>query len=158
MEDADFATSLVEDMQYYADDEGCARGCDRNNAPLQRQFKISGNRTKPLFDEILQRDADRQTLVVALQDLLRKQDFLRLPGYNFWAANLGPITENDYEPSAREASQSNSIELARHVIFEKLHEKKSRIIGHVLYSPTYSLGTSETGASRLRDWALVELN
>ncbi|KAF4493816.1 hypothetical protein FAGAP_10045 [Fusarium agapanthi] len=42
--------------------------------------------------------------------------------------------------------------------FEKLRNKKSRIIGHVLYSPKYSLGTSETGADRLRDWALVELH
>ncbi|KAF5622148.1 uncharacterized protein FTJAE_11009 [Fusarium tjaetaba] len=42
--------------------------------------------------------------------------------------------------------------------FEKLQEEKSRIIGHVLYSPKYSLGTSITGASRLRDWALVELH
>ncbi|KAF5243814.1 hypothetical protein FANTH_8008 [Fusarium anthophilum] len=42
--------------------------------------------------------------------------------------------------------------------FEKLHEKKSRIIGHVLYSHKYSLGISETGAPRLRNWALVELN
>ncbi|RBA21287.1 hypothetical protein FPRO05_07601 [Fusarium proliferatum] len=42
--------------------------------------------------------------------------------------------------------------------FDTLHEKKSRIIGHVLYSPKYSLGTSEGGADRLRDWALVELH
>ncbi|KAG5746438.1 hypothetical protein H9Q70_010860 [Fusarium xylarioides] len=42
--------------------------------------------------------------------------------------------------------------------FEELHEKKSRIIGHVLYSPKYSVSTPETGVSRLRDWALVELH
>ncbi|EWG40802.1 hypothetical protein FVEG_15178 [Fusarium verticillioides 7600] len=42
--------------------------------------------------------------------------------------------------------------------FGKLHDRKSRIIGHVLYSPKYSLVTSKTGADRLRDWALVELH
>ncbi|KAF5971850.1 tripeptidyl-peptidase I [Fusarium coicis] len=42
--------------------------------------------------------------------------------------------------------------------YGKLHDKKSRIIGHVLYSPKYSLVTSKTGVDRLRDWALVELH
>ncbi|KAJ0136957.1 hypothetical protein HZ326_20033 [Fusarium oxysporum f. sp. albedinis] len=42
--------------------------------------------------------------------------------------------------------------------FNKFHDKQSRIIGHVLFSPKYSLGKSETGADRLRDWALIELH
>ncbi|KAF5968496.1 hypothetical protein FBULB1_10710 [Fusarium bulbicola] len=78
--------------------------------------KISGQRVKCLFDEILRRNPDSQPLVVAVQDLCRKQAFTRLPGYNFWAADLGLITEDDYELSTREASQVKSIELARHAI------------------------------------------
>lgn len=130
MEDPDFPTSLGEDMQEYADDEGCAHEAESiNHQPFVDQevvvetmhlfsinVKISGQRVKVLFDEILQRDADRQPLVVAVQDLCRKQDFIRLPGYNFWVPDLGLITEDDYESSTREASQVNSIELACHAI------------------------------------------
>ncbi|KAF4343313.1 hypothetical protein FBEOM_2717 [Fusarium beomiforme] len=40
--------------------------------------------------------------------------------------------------------------------FDKLRDLKSRIIGHVLFSPKYGCGFSESGAELLRDWALVE--
>ncbi|KAF5654664.1 hypothetical protein F25303_1314 [Fusarium sp. NRRL 25303] len=130
MEDPDFSTSLGEDMQGYADDEGCAHEAESiNHQPFVDQevvvetmhlfsvnVKISGQRVKVLFDEILQRDADRQPLVVAVQDLRRKQDFIRLPSYNFWVPDLGLITEDDFESSTREASQVNSIEIACHAI------------------------------------------
>ncbi|KAF5540085.1 hypothetical protein FNAPI_10626 [Fusarium napiforme] len=132
MEDPDFTTSLGEDMQDYADDEGCAREADAiNRQPWVDQevvletmylfsinVKISVQRVKALFDEILKRDAEIQPLIVAVQDLARKQDFTRLPGYDFWDPDLGLITEDDYEASTREASQIKSIELARHAISE----------------------------------------
>ncbi|KAG5817737.1 hypothetical protein H9Q74_001584 [Fusarium xylarioides] len=42
--------------------------------------------------------------------------------------------------------------------YNKINELKSRIIGHVLFSPKYSLSTTTTNATWLRDWALVELH
>ncbi|KAH7226268.1 hypothetical protein BKA60DRAFT_555747 [Fusarium oxysporum] len=42
--------------------------------------------------------------------------------------------------------------------YDQINDLKSRIIGHVLFSPKYSLGISEMNANRLRDWALVELH
>ncbi|KAF4493679.1 hypothetical protein FAGAP_10189 [Fusarium agapanthi] len=66
MEDPDFTTSLGEDMQDYADDEGCAREAEAiNRQPCLDQevvletmhlfsvnVKISGHRVTCLFDEI----------------------------------------------------------------------------------------------------------
>jgi hypothetical protein len=67
MEDPEYATSLGEDMQDYADDERCAREAEAIN--LQRgpdhdevletmhlfsaNVKMCGKRVKVLFDEIL---------------------------------------------------------------------------------------------------------
>lgn len=33
-----------------------------------------------------------------------------------------------------------------------------RIIGHVIYAPRFSIGTTDTNGPRLRDWALIELH
>ncbi|KAF5601665.1 uncharacterized protein FSUBG_8030 [Fusarium subglutinans] len=113
MGDADFIASLGEDM--LTQTMGDELVLDTLHL-FSANVKISGHRVKCLFDEILRRDSDSQPLIVAVQDLSRKQAFTRLPGYNFWAADLGLITEDDYELSTREASQVKSIELARHAI------------------------------------------
>lgn len=39
-----------------------------------------------------------------------------------------------------------------------LQDPVSRIFGHVLFSPKLGVGTSESGAQRLRDWAIIELH
>ncbi|RSL61016.1 hypothetical protein CEP54_006492 [Fusarium duplospermum] len=41
---------------------------------------------------------------------------------------------------------------------QELDDPASRIIGHVVFSPPYSLGTSKMGARHLRNWALIELH
>ncbi|KAM0421227.1 hypothetical protein ACHAPT_010947 [Fusarium lateritium] len=41
---------------------------------------------------------------------------------------------------------------------QELGDPASRIIGHVVLSPPYSLGTTKMSARQLRDWALIELH
>lgn len=40
----------------------------------------------------------------------------------------------------------------------RLNDLASRIFGHVIFSPTFSVRRSESGKQRLRDWALIELH
>ncbi|KAF4431813.1 hypothetical protein FACUT_8573 [Fusarium acutatum] len=42
--------------------------------------------------------------------------------------------------------------------YDKINDLESRIIGHVLFSPKYSLSTSTQNVSWIRDWVLVELH
>ncbi|KAJ4184007.1 hypothetical protein NW767_013350 [Fusarium falciforme] len=41
---------------------------------------------------------------------------------------------------------------------QELDDPASRIIGHVVFSPPYGVGTTKMGARHLRDWALIELH
>lgn len=41
---------------------------------------------------------------------------------------------------------------------EELKDPATRIIGHLLFAPTFGFGTTKRGAQRLRDWALIELH
>lgn len=69
-----------------------------------------------------------------------------------WLLGPRPVTE----VAAREAKRS-ALEGLRHDL-EALQDPASRIIGHVLFSPKYGVGTSPSGARRYRDWALIELH
>ncbi|CCT64656.1 uncharacterized protein FFB20_00589 [Fusarium fujikuroi] len=42
--------------------------------------------------------------------------------------------------------------------YDQINDLESRIIGHVLFSPEYSLSTSTPNVTWIRDWALVELH
>lgn len=41
---------------------------------------------------------------------------------------------------------------------QELDDPASRIIGHVVFSPAYGVGTTKIGTRHLRDWALIELH
>ncbi|KAF4416413.1 hypothetical protein F53441_14547 [Fusarium austroafricanum] len=73
--------------------------------------------------------------------------------------DLQKYTTRNYmrEAASEESKLQDLKELEERL--EHLKDDDTRVIGHVLFSPKYSLGPSTNqGGKRLRDWALIELH
>lgn len=68
------------------------------------------------------------------------------------------LTRREKERRIARNADSKAILQQQERTLRQLEAPSTRVIGHLLFSPMFGMGTTKRGAQRLRDWALIELH